>query len=176
MSPAAIALPVPAAVPEFLAPRIESLRQMLRAGRCEEALTAARTLSEELAESHGPLHNYTLHAFELVAFCAQLAGHPAMATEVAVYAAGAWQRVLDAGHSQVRRQARNAAASWLTVTNAHDAVRTGTSLLALLQSVYGKDHPSTPFVERRLNAITGADQEAARNALRASGAALLIKP
>ncbi|MFE2268519.1 hypothetical protein ACFXB4_04710 [Streptomyces lavendulae] len=176
MSPAAIVLPVPAAVPEFLAPRIEDLRHTLRAGRREEALTAARTISEELAESHGPLHNYTLHALELVAFCAQLAGHPAMATEVSVHTAGAWQRVLDAKHRQIRRQARNGAASWLTVTNAPDAVRTGTSLLALLQSVYGKDHPSTPFVERRLNAITSVDQEAARNALRPSGPALLIKP
>ncbi|MBK3627534.1 hypothetical protein JHN59_22350 [Streptomyces sp. MBT49] len=176
MSPAAIALPVPAAVPEFLAPRIEDLRRTLRAGRREEALTAARTISEELAESHGPLHHYTLHALELVAFCAQLAGHPAMATEVSVHTAAAWQQVLDANHRQIRRQARNGAATWLTVTNAPDAVRTGTSLLALLQSVYGKEHPSTPFVERRLNAITGADWEAARNALRASGPALLIKP
>ncbi|MER5549954.1 hypothetical protein ABT072_48110, partial [Streptomyces sp. NPDC002589] len=122
------------------------------------------------------LHNYTLHALELVAFCAQLAGHPAMATDVSVYTAAAWQRLLHAKHPQVRRQARNGAASWLTVTNAPDAVRTGTALQALLQSVYGKDHPSTPFVERRLNAITGADQDAAWRALQASGPALLIKP
>ncbi|MFI6113329.1 hypothetical protein [Kitasatospora sp. NPDC051164] len=176
MSPAGLALPVPAAVPEFLAPRIEDLRHTLRAGQHEEALTAARTISEELAESHGPLHNYTLHALELVAFCAQLSGYSAMATEVSVYTAAAWQQVLHANHRQIRQQARNGAASWLTVTNAPEAVRTGTVLLALLQSVYGKDHPSTPFVERRLNAITGTDQEAARNALRASGPALLIKP
>lgn len=176
MSPAAVALPVPAAVPEFLATRVEKLRQTLLAGRCEEALTAARTLSEELAESHGPLHNYTLHAFELVAFCAQLAGHPAMATEVSVYTAATWQCILPAQHRQIRRQARNGTASWLAVTNAPDAVRTGTSLLALLQSVHGPDHPSTPFVERRLNAITGPDREAAGHALRASGPALLIKP
>lgn len=176
MSPAAIALPVPAAVPEFLAPRIEDLRHPPRRLLREEALTAARTISEELAESHGPLHSYTLHALELVAFCAQLAGHPAMATEVSVHTAGAWQRVLDAQHRQIRLQARNGAASWLTITNAPDAVRTGTSLLALLQSVYGKDHPSTPFVERRLSAITSVDEEAARNALRASGPALLVKP
>lgn len=172
----AVGLQVPAAVPEFLSPRVEGLRQALRAGRYEEALTAARPLSEELVESHGPAHTYTLHAFELVAFCAQLAGHPAMATEVSVYVAGSWQRVLDAEHSQIRRQARNAAASWLTVTNAPDAVRTGTSLLALLQSVDGQEHPSTSTVERRLNAITGVDREAARNALRASGAGLLVKP
>ncbi|MFJ9967274.1 hypothetical protein [Streptomyces avermitilis] len=176
MSPAPIVLQIPVAVPEFLAPRIKDLRHTLRAGRREEALTAARIISEELAESHGPLHNYTLHALELVAFCAQLAEQPAMATEVSVHTAAAWQQVLDATHGQIRRQARNAAASWLTVTNAPDAARTGTSLLALLQSLYGKDHPSTPFVERRLNAITGPDQEAARNALRASGPALLIKP
>ncbi|MFD3959215.1 MULTISPECIES: hypothetical protein [Streptomyces] len=175
MSPAA-ALPVPAAVPEFLAPRIEALRDTLRTGRREEALTIARTLSEELAESHGPLHNYTLHALELVAFCAQLAGHPTMATEVSVHTAAGWQRVLNAEHRHIRRQAHNGAASWLTVTDAPDAVRTGTALLALLQSVYGKDHPSTPFVERRLNAITGTDQEAAQMALHASGPALMIKP
>lgn len=176
MSPAAIALPVPAAIPEFLAPRVDNLRHTLRAGRREEALTLARILSEELAESHGPLHVYTLHAFELVAFCAQLAGHPTMATEVSVYTAAAWQRVLDPRHRQIRRQARNGAASWLTITNASDAVRTGTALLALLQSVYGKDHPSTPFVERRLDAITGADRKAAESALRASGPALMIRP
>ncbi|KOV48724.1 hypothetical protein [Streptomyces sp. H036] len=176
MSPAATALPVPAAVPEFLAPRIEALHDTLRTGRREVALVIARTISEELAESHGPLHNYTLHALELVAFCAQLAGHPTLATEVSVHTAAGWQRVLDAGHRHIRRQAHNGAASWLTVTNAAEAVRTGTALLALLQSVYGKDHPSTPFVERRLNAITGADQEAAGMALRASGPALMIKP
>ncbi|MEU8588688.1 hypothetical protein AB0C59_17065 [Streptomyces sp. NPDC048664] len=176
MSRAAIVLPVPAAVPEFLGHRIEGLRHTLRAGRREEALAAARTISDELAESHGPLHNYTLHALELVAFCAQIAGYPAMATDVSVYTAAAWQRLLDATHHQIRRQARNGAASWLTVTDAHDAVRTGTALLTLLQSVYGKNHPSTPFVKRRLNAITGGDQEAARNALRATGPALLIKP
>ncbi|MDX3204725.1 hypothetical protein [Streptomyces scabiei] len=176
MSPAAIVLPVPAAVPEFLVPRIEALRHTLRAGHHEEALAAAQAISDELAESHGPLHNYTLHALELVAFCAQIAGHPAMATELSVYTAAAWQRLLDATHHQIRRQAHNGAASWLTVTNAPDAVRTGTALLALLQSVYGKDHPSTLFVERRLNAITGTDKETARNALRASGPALLIKP
>ncbi|MCL3999226.1 hypothetical protein M4438_38065, partial [Streptomyces lavenduligriseus] len=101
MSPAAIALPVPAAIPEFLAPRVDNLRHTLRAGRREEALTLARILSEELAESHGPLHNYTLHAFELVAFCAQLAGHPTMATEVSVYTAAAWQRVLDPKHRHI---------------------------------------------------------------------------
>ncbi|MCL3999227.1 hypothetical protein M4438_38070, partial [Streptomyces lavenduligriseus] len=112
----------------------------------------------------------------LVAFCAQLAGHPTMATEVSVYTAAAWQRVLDPKHRHIRRQARNGAASWLTITNAPDAVRTGTALLALLQSVYGKDHPSTPFVERRLDAITGADRKAAESALRASGPALMIKP
>ncbi|KOT46783.1 hypothetical protein ADK41_00935 [Streptomyces caelestis] len=176
MTPAASTLPVPAAVPEFLAPRIENLRHTLLAGGREEALTLARILSEELAESHGPLHNYTLHALELVAFCAQLAGHPTMATEVSVYTAAAWQRVLEPKHRQIRRQARNGAASWLTITHAPDAVRTGTALLALLQSVYGKDHPSTPFVERRLNAITGSDREAAERALRASGPALMIKP
>ncbi|MFD0437255.1 hypothetical protein [Streptomyces chartreusis] len=175
MSPA-VALPVPAAVPEFLAPRIEDLRRTLRAGQREEALKAARAISDELAESHGPLHNYTLHALEFVAFCAQLAGYPAMATEVTVYTATAWQRLLDAKHRQIRRQARNSAASWLTVTNAPDAVRTGTALLALLQSVYGKDHPSTPFIERRLNAITGPDYDAAEHALRASGPALLASP
>ncbi|MET7296378.1 hypothetical protein ABZS79_30435 [Streptomyces griseoloalbus] len=176
MSPAALVLPVPAAVPEFLAPRIEDVRRTLHAGRHEVALKAAWDISDELAESYGPLHNYTLHARELVAFCAQLAGDPASATEVSVYTAAAWQRILPAQHRQIRRQARNGAASWLTVTNAPDAVRTGTSLLALLQSIYGAEHPSTPFVERRLNAITGGDQEAARNALRASGPALLIRP
>ncbi|EDY49256.1 hypothetical protein [Streptomyces clavuligerus] len=174
MSPAAVTLPVPAAVPEFLAPRVEEVRHALRAGRREEALTLAQTISEELGESHGPLHNYTLHALELVAFCAQFAGHPAMATEVSVHTAAAWQRILDSEHRQVRRQARNGTASWLTVTNASAAVRTGTALLALLQSVYGKDHPSTPFVEHRLNAITGANQEAAGAALQASGPALMI--
>ncbi|MFF9458049.1 hypothetical protein [Streptomyces flaveolus] len=175
MNPAAIALPVPSAVPEFLAPRIEDLRYTLRTDQCEDALTAARTISNELAESHGPLHNYTLHALELVAFCAQLAGQPTMATEVSVYTATAWQQVLEAEHRHIRRQTRNGAASWLTITNAPDAVRTGTTLLALLQSVYGKEHPSTPFVERRLNAITGIDREAAERALQASGPALMIK-
>ncbi|MEU7072885.1 hypothetical protein AB0B30_27520 [Streptomyces narbonensis] len=176
MSPAAIALPVPAAVPEFLAPRIEHLRHTLRAGRREEALRLAQTISGELAESYGPLHHYTLHALELLAFCAQLAWQPTIATEASVYTAAAWQHFLDAEHPHIRRQARNGAASWLTITDAPDAVRTGTSLLELLQSLYGKDHPSTPFVERRLNAITGADQEAAKRALRASGPALMIKP
>ncbi|WP_435057663.1 hypothetical protein [Streptomyces sp. bgisy060] len=175
MSPAATALPVPTAVPEFLSPRVEALRDALHSSRREVALEIARALSEELAESHGPLHNYTLHTLELVAFCAQLAGHPTMATEVSVHTAAGWQGVLGAEHRHVRRQAHNGAASWLTVTNAPDAVRTGTALLALLQSVYGKHHPSTPFVERRLKAITGADQEAAGAALRASGPALMIR-
>ncbi|MFE0774322.1 hypothetical protein [Streptomyces sp. NPDC058861] len=169
-------LPVPAAVPEFLAPRIEDLRHTLRAGQREQALTAARIISEELAKSHGPLHNYTLHALELVAFCAQLAGHPTMATEVSVHAAAAWQQILGGEHHQVRRQARNGAASWLTITNAPDVVRTGTALLALLQSLYGRDHPSTPFVEGRLNAITGSDRETAERALRPAGPALMVKP
>ncbi|MFE3166674.1 hypothetical protein [Streptomyces sp. NPDC059224] len=164
------------AVPEFLAPRVEALRHILRVGRHEVALTLAWAISEELAESHGPLHTYTRHAFELVAFCAQLAGHPALATEVSVDTATAWQQVLDAEHHHIRRQARNGAASWLTVANASDAVRTGRALLALLQSVFGKDHSSTPFVERRLDAITGVDGEVARMALRASGPALMIKP
>ncbi|WP_030578608.1 hypothetical protein [Streptomyces anulatus] len=174
MSPA-VALPAPA-VPEFLAPRIEDIRNALRAGRPEEALAAAQGISHELAESHGPLHVYALHALELVAFCAQLAEHPALATEVSVYTASAWQRVLDAKHRHVRQQARNGVASWLTVTNASDVVRTATDVLALLQSVYGEDHPSIALVERRLNAITGADQRAAADALRASGPALSIRP
>ncbi|MFD8731462.1 hypothetical protein [Streptomyces sp. NPDC059611] len=176
MSSAAIVLPVPALVPEFLAPRIEGLRHTLRTGRRDEALTAARTISEELAESHGPLHNYTLHALELVAFCAQLAGQPAMATEVSIRAAGAWLRILDSRHRQIRRQTRNSAASWLTVTDAGDALRTGASLLALLQSVYGREHASTPFVERRLNAIASSDRAVSADALRASGPALLVRP
>ncbi|MEU5137102.1 hypothetical protein [Streptomyces californicus] len=176
MSSAAIVLPVPALVPEFLAPRIENLRHTLRTGRRDEALTAARAISEELTESHGPLHNYTLHALELVAFCAQLAGQPAMATEVSIRAAGAWLQVLDSRHRQVHRQTHNGTASWLTVTDAGDALRTGVPLLALLQSVYGREHPSTPFVERRLNPIAGSDRAVSQNALRASGPALLVKP
>ncbi|MGY4963659.1 hypothetical protein [Streptomyces sp. 900105245] len=175
MSPATT-LPVPAAVPEFLAPRIEHLCHTLHAGRRKEALQLAQTITGELAESHGHLHPYALHALELLAFCAQIAWQPTMATEASVCATAAWQQVLDAEHPHIRRQARNAAASWLTITDAPDAVRTGTTLLELLQSVYGKDHPSTPFVERRLNAITGADQEAAAKALRAYGPALMIEP
>ncbi|MFJ5851108.1 hypothetical protein [Streptomyces sp. NPDC092903] len=171
----AAVLPVPTPVPEFLAPRVEALRDALRRGRRHEALDMARSLSSELAESYGPLHNYTLHALELVAFCAQLAGQGAAATELAVRAAAGWQRLLPAGHRQIRRQARNGAASWLTVTDLPEAIRTGTTLLALLQSVYGAEHPSTPFVERRLAAITGPDPTAAARALRASGPALLLQ-
>ncbi|MEU3296675.1 hypothetical protein ABZ722_30575 [Streptomyces longwoodensis] len=174
MSRAAYNLPVPAPVPEFLAPRIKGIRETLRAGRREEALGAARNLSHELAESHGPLHVYALHAVELVAFCAQLAEHPIMATEVSVYAAAGWQQVLGCKHHHVRRQTRNAGASWLTVTTASEAARTGTALLALLESVYGPTHPFTQFVERQLNAITGTDQKAAASALQPSGPALLI--
>ncbi|MFJ4151994.1 hypothetical protein ACIP10_31085 [Streptomyces galbus] len=176
MSRAVFSLPVPAAVPEFLTPRIEGIRKTLRAGRCEKALGAAQDLSHELATSHGPLHVYALHALELVAFCAQLAGRPILATEVSVYAAAGWQRVLGSKHRHVRQQTRNAVASWLTVTNAAEAARTGTALIALLQSVYGLTHPSASFVKRRLNAITGTDQEAASSALQASGPALLITP
>jgi hypothetical protein len=167
---------VPATVPAFLAPRIEALRQTLRAGEYEGALAAARVVSDDLAESHGPLHEYTIHALELVAFCAQLAGYPALATEVCVHTAAAWQRLLPAEHEQIRRQANNSVASWLTVGNALDALRTGMITLALLQSVYGRNHRSTALVAGRLDAISGADRDAARHALRPSGPALLLKP
>lgn len=175
MSPAVAFLPVPAGVPEFLSPRVEALCHTLRSGRYGEALAAAQTLSDELTESYGPLHNYTLHSLELVAFCAQVSGLPVMAADLSLYTAAAWQRLLAPTHHHIRRQAHSGAASWLTVTNASDAVRTGAALLDLLQSIYGKNHPSTPFVEHRLNAINSTDQETARNALRASGPALILK-
>ncbi|MFI6688403.1 hypothetical protein [Streptomyces sp. NPDC050485] len=174
MSPAA--LPVPAPVPEFLTPRVEAVRQAARAGRREESLALARAISGELAESHGPLHPYTLHALELVAFCAQLAGRPVAATEVSAQAAAGWQHLLTGEHRQVRRQACNTAAFWLTVSDSVQAVRTGTALRTLLRSVFGPDHPSTFFVERRLTAIAGRDREAAMQALRPSGPALLVHP
>lgn len=169
------ALPVPAPVPEFLAPRIEAVRGAARTGQTQQALARARLISAELADSYGPLHPYALHALELVAFCAQLAGHPVLATETSVQTAAGWQRLLPAGHRQTRLQARNAAACWLTVTDAPEAVRTGAALLPLMQSVYGPGHPSIPFVERRLTAITGSDTHAAAQALRASGPALSIR-
>ncbi|MGW1158968.1 hypothetical protein ACWD48_12210 [Streptomyces sp. NPDC002519] len=171
-----VTLPVPAPVPEFLAPRVNSVRDAARAGQPASALARARLISTELADSYGPLHPYALHALELVAYCAQLAGQPATATETAVQAAAGWQRILPAGHRQILRQARNAAASWLTVSDATEAVRTGTALLALMPSVFGPGHPSGAFVERRLTAITGSDRHEAAKALRATGPALLVRP
>jgi hypothetical protein len=174
MSPTALSVPAP--VPEFLAPRVRAVRHATRSGRPQEALAMARLISAELADSYGPLHIYTLHALELCAFCAQLAGHPVIATETLVQTAAGWQQLLPAGHRQISRQARSAAASWLTVTDATEAVRTGTALLALLQSLYGPEHPATRFAHRRLAAITGPDPGAAARALHASGPALLVRP
>ncbi|MEU6349961.1 hypothetical protein ABZ896_11605 [Streptomyces sp. NPDC047072] len=173
MSPTA--LPVPAPVPEFLAPRIEAVRLAIRSGQPQQALDMARAISGELADSHGPLHVYTLHALELAAFCAQMAGRPADATETSLQAAAGFHRLLGAGHRHVERQIRNAAAHWLTVSDLADAVRTGTAFLALLQSL-DRPHPAAVFVERRLAAITGPDPRAAELALRAHGPALLIRP
>ena len=69
-------LPVPTPVPEFLAPRINSVRDAVRTGQPAHALDRARLISTELAGSYGPLHPYALHALELVSYCAQLAGQP----------------------------------------------------------------------------------------------------
>lgn len=170
------ALPVPAPVPEFLLPRVEAVRCAVRSGQPGQALAMARTLSDELAGSHGPLHVYTLHALELAAFCAQMAGQPATATETSLQAVAGFQQLLGPGHRHVERQIRNTAAHWLTITDLADAVRTGTAFLAVLRSPDRPGHPAAVLVERRLAAITGPDPQAAALALRAHGPALLIQP
>lgn len=166
--------PVP--VPEFLVPRVGGIRTALRTGRPAEALALARALADELASSHGPVHAHTLHALELVGFCAQLARQPVTATEASTAAAAGWLRSLPGTHHQVRRQTVNAVASWLTVDDAADAVRTGNLLLLLLASVYGPGHPAARRVEQRIQAITGPDEAAAAQALLPSGPALSARP
>lgn len=166
----------PAPVPEFLAPRVKGIGDAARAGTPAEALAMAQELATELSESHGPVHAHTLHAVELVAFCAQLAGRPVTATEAGIQAATGWLRSLPGDDRQVRGQVRNAVASWLTVDDAAEAVRTGGPLLALLTSVYGPSHPAGHLVGQRLQAVTGTDETAAAEALRPSGPALFVRP
>ncbi|WNI20115.1 hypothetical protein [Actinacidiphila sp. ITFR-21] len=166
----------PAPVPEFLAPRVNCIGDAARAGTPAEALAMAQGLAAELSDSHGPAHAHTLHAVELVAFCAQLAGRPVTATDAGIQAATGWLRSLPGDDRQVRRQVRNAVASWFTVDDAAEAARTGHLLLALLTSVYGPGHPAGHLVEQRLQAVTGPDGAAAAEALRPSGPALSVRP
>jgi hypothetical protein len=164
-----------APVPEFLAPRVNGIVEAARAGTSDQALAMAQGLAAELSDSHGPAHAHTLHALELVAFCAQLAGQAVTATDAGIQAATGWLHSPGDGR-QVRRQVRNAVASWFTVDDAAEAARTGRLLLALLTSVYGSGHPAGHLVEQRLQAVTGPDKAAAAEALRPSGPALSVRP
>ncbi|MEU9744787.1 hypothetical protein [Streptomyces niveus] len=163
-------------VPEFLTPRVNGIVCAARASAPAQALALAEGLAMELSDSHGPVHAHTLHAVELVAFCAQLAGRPVTATDAGIRAATGWLCSLPKDDRQVRRQVRNAFASWFTVDDAAEAVRTGHLLLALLTSVYGPSHPAGHRVEQRLQAVTGPDETAAAEALRPSGPALSLRP
>ncbi|MFD7898930.1 hypothetical protein [Streptomyces sp. NPDC059743] len=166
----------PVLVPEFLAPRVNGIAEAARAGTPAEALALAEGLAMELSDSHGAFHAHTLHAIELVAFCAQLAGRPVAATTAGIQAATGWLRSLPGDDGQVRRRVRSAVASWFTVDDAAEAARTGHLLLELLTSVYGPGHPAGHLVEQRLQAITGSDEAAAAEALRPSGPALSVRP
>lgn len=97
MSAPAATMPVPAPIPEFLAPRTEAIRHALRTGWRQDALVMARTLFPQLTESYGSLHNYPLHSLELLPFCTKLAGHPSIATDVSIQVAKAWQHLLSSG-------------------------------------------------------------------------------
>lgn len=79
------------------------------------------------------------------------------------------------GHRQILRPVHNAAASWLAVTDATEAVRNGAALLALVPSVFGPGQCSSTLIGRRLTAITGPGRHAAVKALRATGPALLVR-
>ncbi|WP_328373152.1 hypothetical protein OG800_49780 (plasmid) [Streptomyces sp. NBC_00445] len=148
-------LPVPAPVPEFLAPRVQLICSTVHHGNPGQALDLGRALLDELTNSHGPLHPYTLHALELAALCAHLDGQSAFAAETSVRAATGWARTLPPGHRHTLRHASSSLAYWLAVSDAQDAVRTGKLLLPLLLSVFGPSHRYSRLTHHRLRTLTG---------------------
>jgi hypothetical protein len=135
---------------------VAAIKQAAAAGNHAEALTVAEELTRSVEARHGPVHPYTLNAYEVRAHLTATAGH--FATAVRQYAALA-QRLAEARHpaDPAAWSAADAAqALWLRLGDTDAARRLGPRILDLRRRIPGPDSRAFDAARRHLSLlITG---------------------